>query len=251
MLELKNIHALIDEKPVIKGLSLSIRDGEIHVIMGPNGAGKTSFSRIIMGDSSYKITSGAIFCESENINSLTPFERFKKGIMVTFQSPVEIPGVSFSEFLYEAYIQQKKENKISLKDFREKLFVLCDSLELNKEIIDRHINVGFSGGEKKRLEMLQVALFKPKYAVLDEVDSGLDIDGIRAIARMIKSLRSTQNSLIIITHDDKIISNIKYDYIHVLINGAIVESGGRNLGEKILADGYAPYGIVQTISAGT
>ncbi len=245
MLELKNISASIDEKIVIKNLSLEVKLGETHVIMGPNGAGKSSFSRIVMGDPRYKTTYGEVVCGDVDITHTTPFERFKKGIMVTFQSPVEIPGVSFLEFLYEAYIQQKEENKISFKDFREKLFELCEKLELNKEIIDRHINVGFSGGEKKRIEMLQVALFQPRYVVLDEIDSGIDIDGTRAIARMITSLCSPERSFIIITHDNKLISQIDYNSVHILIDGTIVKSGGPDLGESVLKNGYASYGANQ------
>ena len=242
MLLIKNIYASIDEKEVLKDFNLDIEDGTIHVIMGPNGVGKSTLSRVIMGDSRYKVTSGKLIFNGEDITNMSVDVRSKLGIFLAMQNPLEIDGVSNQDFLRTA-MSSHQGKTVGLYEFIRKCEEATDDLNMDKNLIHRSLNVGFSGGEKKKNEVLQLKLLKPSFIILDELDSGLDVDSLKIVAKnIVKYKKENPNtSILIITHLSKILDYIKPDYVHVLVDGHIVATGDYKLSEKIEKDGYTEY----------
>lgn len=246
---ISNLHAsTIDDKEILHGVSLRVKQGEIHAIMGPNGAGKSTLAQTLMGHPDYKITQGKIEVNNTDITHLPPDQRAKNGLFLGFQYPIEIPGVNFASFLRMAINElrfnrsenKKRQKKISPPAFREQLTNQADQLSFSRDIIKRSLNEDFSGGEKKKAEILQFALLKPDFAVLDEPDSGLDVDALKAIAKTILSL-DYPLGLILITHYQRILHYIKPDFVHILIKGKIAASGGKSLAKEIEKKGYEKY----------
>jgi Fe-S cluster assembly ATP-binding protein len=242
LLSIKNLSVSSGDKPILKNLSLSIQAGEIHAIMGPNGAGKSTLAKILAGHPAYEVTSGEVIFKGKSLLDLSIEERVHLGLFMSFQYPLEIPGVSNGEFLFAALNAQKKgrsEDLLSKKDFEALLQAKMEAMEIRSEFKERNINEGFSGGEKKKNEILQMALFEPDLAILDETDSGLDIDAIRVVARGVNQMKSPDRALILITHYQRLLDYIKPDFVHVLSNGAIVRSGGPDLALELEEKGYA------------
>ena len=241
-LEIKNLSVEIDKKIILEKFNLNIESGSIHVIMGPNGVGKSTLSRVIMGDSRYHVIEGDIIFNEESILNLLPDERSKKGIFLAMQSPMEIDGVSNQDFLRTA-ISQKNEQKVGLYQFIKECEQGAEDLQMNKELIHRSLNVGFSGGEKKKNEVLQIKLLKPSFIILDELDSGLDVDSLKIVCKNIKDYmkENPDTSLLIITHYSMILEYLKPDYIHILQNKHIVKTGDYNLVKDIEKNGYQKY----------
>lgn len=240
LLEIKNLHAKAEEKEIIKGLNLKINKGEIHVIMGPNGAGKSTLSNVILANPEYVQTDGEIILDGENINSLKTDERARKGIFMSFQSPKEIPGVSVTNFLKYAKIATTGK-PVKIFEFKKELEKNMEELKMKPEYANRNLNVGFSGGEKKKNEILQMLTLKPKLAILDETDSGLDVDAIKIVSKGIEMFKNDDNAVLIITHNTRILNHLKVDYVHVLVNGQIVKTSTAELAEQIEETGYAQY----------
>jgi len=242
MLHIQNLHASIAGKPILNGLSLTVNPGEVHAIMGPNGAGKSTLGHLLAGRDGYTVTNGSVTFEGQNLLALEPEERAAAGVFLAFQYPVEIPGVNNTYFLRSALNAQRKargeaelDSMQFLKRVREKLAVL----DLKDELLHRSVNEGFSGGEKKRNEIFQLAVLEPKLAILDETDSGLDIDALKNVADGINALRSPERAFIVITHYQRLLDYIQPDYVHVLAEGNIVQSGGPELALQLEAHGYA------------
>jgi len=238
VLEIRNLHAEIEGKAVLKGVNLAIHEGEIHALMGPNGSGKSTLSNIIMGHPKYEVTKGEIIFRGENILEIKPTDRAKKGLFLSFQYPLEIPGVKVSSFLWTAYRAQHPETKMSLLEFHKMLKEKQKVLSLSDEFSGRDLNVGFSGGEKKRAEILQLLVLQPPVAILDETDSGLDIDSLKLVANAIDNLRGPEFSGLIITHYKRILNYVKPDFVHVLVDGKITLSGDHTLAERLEEKGY-------------
>lgn len=241
MLEIHHLKAAIDGKEVIKGLSLKIAAGEIHAIMGPNGAGKSSLSSVLAGHPSYEVLGGTVTFQSENVLELTPEERSRMGIFKSFQYPIEVQGVSTKDFLFQALNQHKKakgQNLLTLSQFEELLKEKAEGLKLKEELLDRDLHFNYSGGEKKKSEMLQMALLEPKLAILDETDSGLDIDALKEVAQAINRMRSSDRAIILITHYQRLLDYVKPDVVHIMIDGAITRSGNLNLVTLLEEQGY-------------
>ncbi|MDG1253398.1 MAG: Fe-S cluster assembly ATPase SufC [Schleiferiaceae bacterium] len=241
MIEIVNLHASVDGQPILKGINLRIDAGEVHAIMGPNGSGKSTLSNVIAGREDYEITQGDILFQGESILERAPEERAHLGLFLSFQYPVEIPGVTVSNFIKTALNESKKargeeplDASTMLKKMREKM----DLLEMDKGFLSRSLNEGFSGGEKKRNEIFQMAMLEPKLAILDETDSGLDIDALRIVANGVNALRSPENSFMIITHYQRLLDHIIPDHVHVLFQGKIVKSGDKNLALELEERGY-------------
>jgi Fe-S cluster assembly ATP-binding protein len=241
MLKITNLHANIGDKEILKGINLEVKPGEIHAIMGPNGSGKSTLSSVIAGRDDYEITAGHIDFEGEDLSDLAAEERAHKGIFLSFQYPVEIPGVTVTNFIKTAINETRKARgqeampaNIMLKQMREKMGLL----EIDSAFLSRSLNAGFSGGEKKRNEIFQMAMLEPKLAILDETDSGLDIDALRIVASGVNKLRSKDNAIIVITHYQRLLEHIVPDFVHVLHKGKIVESGDKNLALELEAKGY-------------
>ena len=241
MLSIKNLHASIGDKEILKGINLEVKAGEIHAIMGPNGAGKSTLASIIAGNENYEVTEGEILLENEDISELAPEERAHKGVFLSFQYPVEIPGVSVTNFMRTAINETRKANgqeempaNQMLKVIREK----SELLEIDRKFLSRSLNEGFSGGEKKRNEIFQMAMLEPKLAILDETDSGLDIDALRIVANGVNKLKSDKNAIIVITHYQRLLDYIVPDFVHVLYNGKIVKSGDASLALELEEKGY-------------
>jgi Fe-S cluster assembly ATP-binding protein len=241
MLSIKNLHASIGDKEILKGINLEVKAGEIHAIMGPNGAGKSTLASIIAGNENYEVTKGEIFLDGEDLSDLAPEERAHKGVFLSFQYPVEIPGVSVTNFMRTAINETRKANKLEempanemLKFIREK----SELLEIDRKFLSRSLNEGFSGGEKKRNEIFQMAMLEPKLAILDETDSGLDIDALRIVANGVNKLKSDKNAIVVITHYQRLLDYIVPDFVHVLYNGKIVKSGGKELAHELEEKGY-------------
>jgi len=242
LLEIKNLCASVDEKPILKGLNLAIEKGEIHALMGPNGAGKSTLAKILAGHPAYEVTQGEVWFKGQNILELQPEERAHLGLFMSFQYPLEISGVSNSQFLQAALnAQRKAKGQISLSD--EEFSVLLEkkmgAMEIRPEFKTRNINEGFSGGEKKRNEILQMSLFDPDLAILDETDSGLDIDAMRIVADGVNQMRKKENALLIITHYQRLLDYIRPDFVHVLSDGVIVRTGGPELALELEEKGYS------------
>lgn len=241
MLSIKNLHARVEDKDILRGINLEVKAGEVHAIMGPNGSGKSTLSSVIAGKEDYEVTDGAIYLEGENIGELAPEERAHKGVFLSFQYPVEIPGVSVTNFMKTAINETRKAKgqeempaNEMLKLIREK----SELLEIDRKFLSRSLNEGFSGGEKKRNEIFQMAMLEPKLAILDETDSGLDIDALRIVANGVNKLRSEDNAVIVITHYQRLLDYIVPDFVHVLYNGKIVKSGGKELAYELEEKGY-------------
>ena len=241
MLSIKNLHASIGDKEILKGINLEVKAGEVHAIMGPNGAGKSTLSAIIAGNENYEVTDGEIILEGEDISELAPEERAHKGVFLSFQYPVEIPGVSVTNFMKTAINETRKAKGMEpmpanemLKMIREK----SELLEIDRKFLSRSLNEGFSGGEKKRNEIFQMAMLEPKLAILDETDSGLDIDALRIVANGVNKLKSKNNAVIVITHYQRLLDYIVPDFVHVLHDGKIVKSGGKELALELEEKGY-------------
>jgi Fe-S cluster assembly ATP-binding protein len=241
MLSIKNLHASIGDKEILKGINLEVKAGEIHAIMGPNGAGKSTLASIIAGNENYEVTEGAISLDGEDLSELAPEERAHKGVFLSFQYPVEIPGVSVTNFMRTAINETRKANgqeempaNQMLKVIREK----SELLEIDRKFLSRSLNEGFSGGEKKRNEIFQMAMLEPKLAILDETDSGLDIDALRIVANGVNKLKSDKNAIIVITHYQRLLDYIVPDFVHVLYNGKIVKSGDASLALELEEKGY-------------
>ena len=241
MLSIQNLHASIGDKEILKGINLEVKAGEIHAIMGPNGAGKSTLASIIAGNENYEVTEGEIFLDGEDLSDLAPEERAHKGVFLSFQYPVEIPGVSVTNFMRTAINETRKANKLEempanemLKFIREK----SELLEIDRKFLSRSLNEGFSGGEKKRNEIFQMAMLEPKLAILDETDSGLDIDALRIVANGVNKLKSDKNAIVVITHYQRLLDYIVPDFVHVLYNGKIVKSGGKELAHELEEKGY-------------
>ncbi len=241
MLTIKNLRASIEDKEILKGINLEVKPGEVHAIMGPNGSGKSTLSSVIAGREDYEVTAGEMNFLGQDLSELDPEERAHAGIFLSFQYPVEIPGVSVTNFLKTAINESRKAKglepmpaKDMLKAMKEKMALL----EIDRSFLSRSINEGFSGGEKKRNEIFQMAMLEPKLAILDETDSGLDIDALRIVANGVNKLKSQDNAVVVITHYQRLLDHITPDFVHVLLNGQIVKSGDKNLALELEEKGY-------------
>lgn len=241
MLRIKDLQARVEDKEILKGINLEINPGEVHAIMGPNGSGKSTLSSVIAGREDYEVTGGQIDFDGEDLMDLDPEERAHKGIFLSFQYPVEIPGVTVSNFIKTAINESRKARGEEPMEAREMLAKMREKsalLEMDKSYLSRSLNEGFSGGEKKRNEIFQMAMLEPKLAILDETDSGLDIDALRIVAGGVNKLRSKDNAVVVITHYQRLLDYIKPDFVHVLYNGKIVKSGGPELAHELEEKGY-------------
>jgi Fe-S cluster assembly ATP-binding protein len=250
-LELKNLHvALEDGTEIVKGVDLTIKADEIHAIMGPNGSGKSTLSYAIMGHPAYQITEGSVLLDGADVTQMEADERAQRGLFLAFQYPHAIPGVTVTNFLRTAINSVRKarnggvEDPVSVKEFRTELLAQMDRLKVSRELASRYLNDGFSGGEKKRVEILQMAMLKPQIAVLDETDSGLDIDALKVVANGVKELVGPGMGALVITHYQRILNYVEPDFVHVFIDGRIVEEGGPELAHKLEAEGYERYEAV-------
>ncbi len=226
---------------VLKGINFKVKHGEMHVIMGPNGSGKSSLALLLAGHPKFEITNGNILFQEEDISDMAPEDRANKGIFLAFQHPIEVPGINNSYFIKTVLNTQRENsnlNKLNAKQFIELIEEKRKSINLDKELLKRHVNCGFSGGEKKRNEILQMAILKPKLAILDEIDSGLDVDALKDIGKSIQDFQSKDNAIILITHYPRILKYINPDVVHILINGKIVSSGDKSLAKKVEKEGY-------------
>ncbi|MDZ8080755.1 MAG: Fe-S cluster assembly ATPase SufC [Nostoc sp. DcaGUA01] len=241
VLSVRNLTANVDGTPILKGVNLEVRSGEIHAIMGPNGSGKSTFSKVLAGHPAYEVTGGEVIFQGQNLLELEPEERARSGVFLAFQYPLEIPGVSNLDFLRVAYNSRQKAQgleEIDAFDFDDLIEEKLDVVKMNAAFLNRSLNEGFSGGEKKRNEILQMALLEPKLAILDETDSGLDIDALRIVANGVNQLASPENSTILITHYQRLLDYIVPDFVHVMANGRILTSDGKELALELESRGY-------------
>jgi Fe-S cluster assembly ATP-binding protein len=244
MLEIKNLQVTVDGREILKGLDLTVNKGEVHAIMGPNGSGKSTLAHVLAGKDAYEVTGGSVTFEGHDLLALEPDERAAKGIFLAFQYPLEIPGVTTMNFLRTALNAQRKkrhEPELMPPEFIKKVREAAAKLGVDQEMLRRPVNVGFSGGEKKRNEILQMALLEPKLGVLDETDSGLDIDALKVVAHGVNRLRSPERAMVVITHYQRLLDHIVPDIVHVLSRGRIVRTGGKELALELEAKGYAGY----------
>jgi Fe-S cluster assembly ATP-binding protein len=244
MLEIKNLQVTVDGREILKGLDLTVNKGEVHAIMGPNGSGKSTLAHVLAGKDAYQVTGGSVTFDGRDLLALEPDERAAKGVFLAFQYPLEIPGVTTMNFLRTALNAQRKkrhEPELNAPEFIKKVREAAAKLGVDQEMLRRPVNVGFSGGEKKRNEILQMALLEPKLAVLDETDSGLDIDALKVVADGVNRLRSPERAMIVITHYQRLLDHIVPDIVHVLSRGRIVRTGGKELALELEAKGYAGY----------
>jgi len=241
MLKINNLHATVENKRILKGINLEVNPGEVHAIMGPNGAGKSTMASVIAGSESYEMTEGTIELEGIDLTDLAPEERAHQGVFLSFQYPVEIPGVSVTNFIKTAINENRKAKGLGdmpAKDLLKKIREKSALLEIDRKFLSRSLNEGFSGGEKKRNEIFQMAMLEPKLAILDETDSGLDIDALRIVASGVNKLKSKDNAVIIITHYQRLLEYIKPDFVHVLYDGKIVKTGDASLALELEEKGY-------------
>src|SRR5205809_2859249 len=256
LLELKNLHvALEDGTEIVKGVDLAVSPNEVHAVMGPNGSGKSTLAYALMGHPAYEITDGQIFFEGEDVTELGADERAQRGLFLAFQYPHAIPGVTVTSFLRSAINAVRKarndgrDDPIAIPEFRKELLAQMDRLRVSRELASRYLNDGFSGGEKKRVEILQMAMLRPRMAVLDETDSGLDIDALRIVAKGVQELVGPEMGALVITHYQRILDYITPDHVHVFVDGRIVESGGPELAKQLEAEGYDPFTETQTVGS--
>jgi Fe-S cluster assembly ATP-binding protein len=240
LLEITDLHASITGTEILKGVSLTINAGEVHAIMGPNGSGKSTLANVLMGSPSYEVTSGEIRFKGERLNDLAPDERARKGMFLAFQYPVVVPGVTMVNFLRQA-LNAKRGTDVPIREFRELLFEKMDVLKVDQDFARRYVNDGFSGGEKKRAEMLQMAVLQPLMAVLDETDSGLDIDALKTVSDGVNALMNPEMGLLLITHYQRLLNYVKPQFVHVLVDGRIVKSGGPELALELEERGYEQF----------
>ncbi len=236
-LEVRDLHATVENKPILNGIDLIVRQGEIHALMGPNGSGKSTLSNVIMGRPGYVLTEGQVLLNGEDITTLTADERAKRGLFLAMQDPTEIPGVSVVNFLRTAY-QSIKGTNVSALEFRKHMKTQMERLGIEDTMVQRYVNQGFSGGEKKRNEVLQLAVLEPQIALLDETDSGLDIDSLKLVAESVNDLAGPDLGVLIITHYQRMLNYITPDYVHVMMQGKIVQSGGPELAHQLEDKGY-------------
>ncbi|HEX8662655.1 MAG TPA: Fe-S cluster assembly ATPase SufC [Beijerinckiaceae bacterium] len=244
MLEIRNLTVRVDDKTILDGLDLTVNKGEVAAIMGPNGSGKSTLSYVVAGKEDYEVLDGEILLNGENILEMEPNERAAAGLFLAFQYPLEIPGVGTMTFLKAALNAQRKargETELTTPEFIKRVNAAAAKLEIPKDMLKRALNVGFSGGEKKRMEILQMALLQPSFCILDETDSGLDIDALRVVAEGVNALRSPERSFLVITHYQRLLNYIVPDSVHVMSGGRIVRSGGPELAHELEANGYADY----------
>jgi Fe-S cluster assembly ATP-binding protein len=241
VLEIRNLHAKVEGKEILRGLSLTVKRGEVHAIMGPNGSGKSTLAKVLAGHPAYEVTGGEVLFDGKNLLELEPDERARDGVFLAFQYPVEIPGVSNAQFLRLAYNEKRKhlgEEELDPLEFKDLLAERAKIVEMDAALMSRSVNEGFSGGEKKRNEILQMAVLEPKLAVLDETDSGLDIDALRIVSEGVNKLRNADNAIVLVTHYQRLLNYIVPDHVHVLYKGRIVRSGGKELALELEAKGY-------------
>jgi Fe-S cluster assembly ATP-binding protein len=241
LLEIKNLHASINGNEILRGIDLTVRRGEVHAIMGPNGSGKSTLAKILAGHPAYEVSAGEVTFDGRDLLELAPDERAREGVFMAFQYPVEVPGVSNAQFLRLAYNERRKhagEEELDPLEFKDLLTERAKVVEMDKSFMNRSVNEGFSGGEKKRNEILQMAVLEPKLAILDETDSGLDIDALRIVADGVNQLRRPDNAVVLVTHYQRLLNYIVPDFVHVLYRGRIVRSGGRELALELEEKGY-------------
>jgi Fe-S cluster assembly ATP-binding protein len=244
LLEIKNLHVSVAGNQILNGLDLTIGKGEVHAIMGPNGSGKSTLAHVLAGKADYEVTGGEVLLDGEDILALPPDERAAKGLFLAFQYPIEIPGVATMTFLRTALNAQRRargEGELSTPEFMKRVRAAAKDLQIDQGMLRRGVNVGFSGGEKKRNEILQMAMLEPRLAVLDETDSGLDIDALKIVADGVNALRSPERSMIVITHYQRLLNYIVPDIVHVMSKGRVVKTGGKELALELEAHGYADY----------
>ena len=244
LLEIKNLHVSVDDREILRGIDLTIDKGQVHAIMGPNGSGKSTLAYVLAGRAGYDVTDGSIRFKGEDLLEMEPDERAAAGVFLAFQYPIEIPGVATMTFLKTALNAQRKKRglaELSTPDFMRKVKDVSDRLNVTQEMLRRPLNVGFSGGEKKRNEIMQMALLEPTFCVLDETDSGLDIDALRIVAEGVNTLRSPERSMLVITHYQRLLNYIVPDFVHVLSSGRVVRSGGKELALELEERGYGEF----------
>ncbi len=248
LLELKNLHVALEDRSteIVKGVDLAVDMNQVHAVMGPNGSGKSTLAYALMGHPGYAITEGQILFDGEDVTELAADERAQRGLFLAFQYPHAVPGVTVTSFLRSAINAIRKarageDDPVPIPEFRDELFAAMERLRIPRELAQRYLNQGFSGGEKKRIEILQMAMLKPRIAVLDETDSGLDIDALRVIADGVQALVGPEMGTLVITHYQRILNHIKPDFVHVFVDGRIVEEGGPELAHKLEAEGYKAY----------
>jgi Fe-S cluster assembly ATP-binding protein len=244
LLDIKNLHVTVDGKQILNGLNLTVNKGEVHAIMGPNGSGKSTLAYVLAGKDDYEVTDGQVLFDGEDVLAMDPDERAAKGLFLAFQYPLEIPGVATINFLRTALNAQRKkrgEPELTVPEFRKRLNAAAGRLSIEQDMLRRGVNVGFSGGEKKRNEILQMALLEPRLCVLDETDSGLDIDALRIVSDGVNALRSPERSMVVITHYQRLLNYIVPDVVHVLSRGRIVKTGTKDLALELEAHGYREY----------
>lgn len=241
ILLIEDLHVRVEEREILRGIDLKVTFGEIHAIMGPNGSGKSTLGNAIMGKPGYEVTRGRILYKGENIGALAPETRAQRGIFLAFQYPTEVPGVSVVNFLRTAYNSINKDATLGPLEFRKYLQTKMDMLEVSDELINRYVNAGFSGGERKRAEVLQMAVLDPELAILDETDTGLDIDALREVSKGVKKVHSDRRGLLVITHYQRLLNYIEPDFVHVLLGGRIVRSGGKDIALDLEAKGYEQF----------
>jgi Fe-S cluster assembly ATP-binding protein len=249
-LVIRDLHASIDGAEILKGVDLELSKGEVHAIMGPNGSGKSTLAHVLMGHPAYEVTGGEVTFNGEEVLELEPDERSRLGLFLAFQYPAAVPGVTVANFLRMAVNAHRRgedgtENPIRIPEFRKLLQESMEQLKIDRSMTSRYLNDGFSGGEKKRMEMLQMAMLRPQIAILDETDSGLDIDALRIVSEGVNSLVGPEMGALVITHYSRLLHHIKPQFVHVLVDGRIVRSGGPEVADELERDGYAPYGVVE------
>ncbi len=247
-LQITNLHASIDGSEILRGLDLEMSRGEVHAIMGPNGSGKSTLAHVLMGHPAYEVTDGQVLFEGVDVLELEPDERSRLGIFLAFQYPSAVPGVTVANFLRMALNAHRRtpegdENPIRIPEYRKLLEENMNMLQIERSMTSRYLNDGFSGGEKKRMEMLQMAMLRPRLAILDETDSGLDIDALRIVSEGVNRLSGPDMGVLVITHYSRLLRYIKPDVVHVLVNGRIVDTGGPEVADRLEDEGYAPYGV--------
>jgi Fe-S cluster assembly ATP-binding protein len=252
LLEIKDLHATVGDREILKGIDLTVEAGEVHAIMGPNGSGKSTLAQVLAGRELYHVTGGQVTYDGKDLLALSPEDRAREGIFLAFQYPVEIPGVSNMYFLKAALNTIRKHRnlpELDAMDFLERIREKMTAMNMDQALLNRPVNAGFSGGEKKRNEIFQMAVLEPRLAILDETDSGLDIDALKLVAAGVNAMRSAERAMIVVTHYQRLLSEIVPDYVHVLADGRIVKSGGKELALELEAGGYAALGIQEEAEA--